>query len=47
MKPVTSISLDRAVYEYEGELPVLVTVYFPLTERYFRGGGTHADKILP
>ena len=39
--------LVRAVYEYEGELPVLVTVYFPSVKRYFRGGGVYEDKILP
>jgi len=36
----------RAVYEYENDLPVVVTVYYPLAKRYFRGGGTHADKKL-
>ncbi len=39
--------LVRAIYEYEDDLPVLVTVYFPLVKRYFRGGGYYADKILP
>ena len=39
--------LMRAVYEYEGDLPALVTVYSPSAERYFIGDGTYADKILP
>ena len=38
--------LVRAVYEYEGELPVLITVYFPYQGRYFKGGGIYEDKIL-
>jgi hypothetical protein len=38
--------LVRAVYEYEGELPVLLTVYFPYANRYFQGGGAYEDKIL-
>jgi len=38
--------LIRAVYEYSGTLPVLITVYFPYVNRYFRGGATHEDKIL-
>lgn len=38
--------LVRAVYEYEEKLPVLVTVYFPYIERYFKGGGIYEDKIL-
>ena len=37
----------KAVYEYENDLPVVVTVYYPSVERYFRGGGTYADRILP
>jgi len=36
----------RAVYEYEGETPVLVTVYFPYAKRYYQGGGQYEDKIL-
>jgi len=36
----------RAVYEYEEGLPVLVTAYFPYSERYFQGGGVYEDKIL-
>jgi hypothetical protein len=38
--------LVRAVYEYEGELPVLLTVYFPYMDRYFKGGGVYEDKIF-
>ena len=37
----------RAVYEYkELEMPVVITVYFPYAERYYKGGGTYADKIF-
>ncbi|HAZ31436.1 MAG TPA: DUF4258 domain-containing protein [Dehalococcoidia bacterium] len=39
--------LVRAVYEYEAGLPSLVTVYFPYAKRYYRGGGSYEDKILP
>jgi hypothetical protein len=38
--------LVRAVYEYDEDTPVLVTVYFPYASRYFEGGGQHEDKIL-
>lgn len=38
--------LVRAVYEYENDLPILLTVYFPYRERYFNGGGTYEDKIF-
>ena len=38
--------LIRAVYEYEEGIPVLVTVYFPYSDRYFRGGGIYEDKIF-
>ena len=37
----------RLVYEYEGGIPLIVTVYFPYSRRYFRGGGSYADQILP
>ncbi len=37
----------RAVYEYKGDVPVLVIVYKPSADRYFEGGGKFADKILP
>ena len=35
----------RVVYESK-DSPVVITVYFPSTKRYFAGGGTYADKIL-
>lgn len=38
--------LVRAVYEYEGELPVLLTIYFPYIDRYFKGGNIYEDKIF-
>jgi len=38
--------LIRAVYEYDGELPAVITVYSPLAKRYFRGGGRYEDRIL-
>ncbi len=37
----------RAVYEYNEDVPVVVTVYKPSADRYFEGGGKFADKILP
>ena len=37
----------RAVYEYNEDIPVIVTVYKPSADRYFEGGGKFADKILP
>ena len=36
----------RVVYEYDGEEPVVVTVYCPFAARYFKGGGIYEDKIL-
>lgn len=36
----------RVIYEYEGTLPVVVTVYNPYAKRYFQGGGTYEDRIL-
>jgi len=36
----------RAVYEYKDDMPVLVTVYKPSADRYFKGGEKFADKIL-
>jgi hypothetical protein len=36
----------RAVYEYNDDVPVLITVYKPSADRYFEGGGKFADKIL-
>jgi hypothetical protein len=38
--------LVRAVYGYDGDLPVLLTVYFPCVDRYFKGGGVYEDKIF-
>lgn len=38
--------LVRAVYDYEDDLPVLITVYFPYKDRYFKGGEVYEDKIL-
>jgi hypothetical protein len=39
--------LIRAVYEYDEEgNPVVITVYFPYGERYYKGGGTYANKIF-
>jgi len=38
--------LVRAVYEYDGLLPVLLTVYFPHKDCYFKGDGIYEDKIL-
>ena len=36
----------RAIYEYQDKIPVVITVYFPLAQRYFRGGGSYEDQIL-
>lgn len=36
----------RAVYEYENGAPVVITVYYPSSDRYFQGGGNFEDKIL-
>ena len=38
--------LVRVIYEYEETLPVIVTVYYPYSKRYFQGGGSYEDKIL-
>lgn len=37
----------RAVYEYESDIPVVITVYHPLAKCYFQGGGAYEDRILP
>ncbi len=37
----------RAIYEYDEFIPVLITVYYPYKERYFQGGGSFEDQILP
>lgn len=39
--------LIRVVYEYDKMLPVVITVYYPYKERYFKGGKTFADKVFP
>lgn len=36
----------RAVHEYEGKLPVVITVYNPRAKRYFQEGGIYEDRIL-
>jgi len=36
----------RAVYEYERELPVVITVYFPHAKRYYKGSKIYEDKIF-
>ena len=38
--------LIRAIYEYEEEMPLLLTVYFPYVNRYLKGSGIYEDKIL-
>jgi hypothetical protein len=38
--------LIRAVYEYDANVPVLITVYCPKSDRYFEGGDKYADKIF-
>jgi len=43
---VSGNHLIRAVYEYENDLPILITVYYPYKERYYQGGGTYEDKIF-
>ncbi|MBI4649433.1 MAG: DUF4258 domain-containing protein [Bacteroidia bacterium] len=35
-----------AVYEYEEEMPVLITVYYPYLEKYYKGGNIYEDKIF-
>ena len=36
----------RVIYEYDDKKPVVVTVYYPFADRYFKGGGVYEDKIL-
>jgi hypothetical protein len=36
----------RVIYEYEGSLPIVVTVYAPKKDRYFKGGGLYEDRVL-
>lgn len=37
----------RIIYEYQNDIPKVITVYVPSKARYFQGGGKYADKILP
>jgi hypothetical protein len=43
---IYSNHLLRAVYEYIGGFPVLITVYFPNKIRYYKGGGKFEDQIF-
>ena len=36
----------RAVYEYDNQMPSLITVYFPYKDRYYEGGERIENKIL-
>ena len=36
----------RAIYEYEGRMPVVITVDYPSAQRYFQGNGFYEDHIL-
>ena len=36
----------RVVYEYEGDVPVVINVYKPRKERYYKGGGRYEDRVL-
>ena len=36
----------RVVYEYEGSMPTVITVYYPCAKCYFQGQGTYEDRIL-
>jgi Domain of unknown function (DUF4258) len=36
----------RVVYEYEGGMPGVITVYYPYAKCYFQGGETYEDRIL-
>ncbi|MBF0542415.1 MAG: DUF4258 domain-containing protein [Nitrospirae bacterium] len=38
--------LIRAVYEYIGGFPVLITVYVPKIGRFYKGGGQFEDQIF-
>lgn len=38
--------LIRIIYEYDEEIPTIVTVYYPKALRYFQGGGKFEDKIF-
>ena len=43
---LSGVHLIRAVYEYDDDLPVLITVYYPYSKRYYKGGGVYEDKIF-
>lgn len=36
----------RAIYEYEGSLAAVITVYYPSSDRYFQGGSRREDQIF-
>lgn len=36
----------RVIYEYKANFPVVVTVYAPKKDRYFKGGGLYEDRVL-
>jgi hypothetical protein len=36
----------RVIYEYQGKIPIVITVYFPFAQRYFGGGVFYEDKRL-
>jgi hypothetical protein len=36
----------RVIYDYKGSSPVVVTVYAPRKDRYFKGGGLYEDRVL-
>ncbi|WP_456396476.1 DUF4258 domain-containing protein [Thermococcus sp.] len=38
--------LIRVVYEYDDGIPIVITVYRPRKERYYRGGGIYEDRVL-
>jgi len=38
--------LVRAIYEYQDEVPALITVYFPYKGRYYQGGKVYEDRIF-
>ena len=42
----TNGHLIRIIYEYNEGIPVVVTVYRPRKERYYRGGGIYEDRVL-
>ncbi|WP_366938892.1 DUF4258 domain-containing protein [Thermococcus sp.] len=42
----TNGHLIRVIYEYDEGVLVIVTVYRPRKERYYRGGGIYEDRVL-